>query len=42
MLALHQAGQVVERLFGRAGSRVLYVVAGLLGNAPACGGSRGR
>ncbi|WP_374265431.1 rhomboid family intramembrane serine protease [Zoogloea sp.] len=33
MLALHQAGQVVERLFGRAGFLVIYVVAGLLGNA---------
>ena len=32
MWALHQAGQVVERLYGRAGFAVLYVVAGLLGN----------
>ncbi|HOB45869.1 MAG TPA: rhomboid family intramembrane serine protease [Zoogloea sp.] len=32
MLALHQAGQVVERLFGRVGFLVIYVAAGLLGN----------
>lgn len=32
MWALHQAGQVVERLYGRTGFAVLYVVAGLLGN----------
>lgn len=32
MLALHQAGQVVERLYGRLGFAVLYLVAGLLGN----------
>ncbi|MDD3353325.1 rhomboid family intramembrane serine protease [Zoogloea sp.] len=30
MLALYQAGQVVERLFGRVGFAVLYLVAGLL------------
>ena len=33
MLALHQAGQVVERLFGRWGFLTIYVIAGLLGNA---------
>ncbi|WP_374246031.1 rhomboid family intramembrane serine protease [Zoogloea sp.] len=33
MLALHQAGQVVERLFGRAGFLSIYLIAGLLGNA---------
>lgn len=33
MLALHQAGQIVERLFGRAGFLTIYVIAGLLGNA---------
>ena len=32
MLALYQAGQVVERLYGRLGFAVLYLVAGLLGN----------
>ena len=32
MFALHQAGQVVERLYGRMGFVVLYGVAGLLGN----------
>ena len=32
MFALHQAGQVVERLFGRWGFAVIYIVAGLLGN----------
>ena len=32
MLALHQAGQVVERLFGRTGFAVIYLGAGLLGN----------
>ena len=32
MFALHQAGQVVERLYGRMGFLALYVVAGLLGN----------
>jgi rhomboid protease GluP len=32
MLALYQAGQVVERLFGRAGFIVIYIGAGLLGN----------
>ena len=32
MLALHQAGQIVERLFGRAGFIVIYVAAGLLGS----------
>lgn len=33
MFALHQAGQVVERLFGRGGFLAIYLVAGLLGNA---------
>ena len=33
MLALHQAGQVVERRFGRAGFLSIYLIAGLLGNA---------
>ena len=33
MLALHQAGQVVERLFGRVGFLSIYLIAGLLGNA---------
>ena len=32
MLALHQVGQVVERLYGRSGFLVIYVGAGLLGN----------
>lgn len=32
MFALYQAGQVVERLFGRVGFAVVYLVAGLLGN----------
>lgn len=32
MLALYQAGQVVERLFGRAGFALIYLLAGLLGN----------
>ncbi len=32
MFALYQAGQVVERLFGRLGFLVIYVGAGLLGN----------
>lgn len=32
MLALYQAGQVVERLFGRIGFAVIYLAAGLLGN----------
>lgn len=32
MLALYQAGQVVERLFGRLGFVAIYVGAGLLGN----------
>lgn len=32
MFALYQAGQVVERLFGRAGFVVVYLGAGLLGN----------
>ena len=32
MFALHQAGQVVERLFGRWGFAAIYIVAGLLGN----------
>ncbi|KAB2970579.1 rhomboid family intramembrane serine protease [Zoogloea sp.] len=32
MLALYQAGQVVERLFGRAGFILIYGLAGLLGN----------
>lgn len=32
MFALYQAGQVVERLFGRAGFAVVYLGAGLLGN----------
>ncbi|MCK6392873.1 rhomboid family intramembrane serine protease [Zoogloea sp.] len=32
MLALYQAGQVVERLFGRAGFIVIYIGAGLIGN----------
>lgn len=32
MLALYQAGQVVERLFGRAGFILIYLLAGLLGN----------
>jgi len=32
MFALYQAGQVVERLFGRAGFAVIYLGAGLVGN----------
>lgn len=32
MFALYQAGQVVERLFGRAGFGLIYLGAGLLGN----------
>lgn len=32
MFALYQAGQVVERLFGRAGFMAVYLGAGLLGN----------
>lgn len=32
MFALYQVGQVVERLFGRAGFAVVYLGAGLLGN----------
>ena len=32
MFALYQAGQVVERLFGRIGFAVVYLGAGLLGN----------
>lgn len=32
MFALYQAGQVVERLFGRFGFAVVYLGAGLLGN----------
>ena len=32
MLALYQAGQVVERLFGRIGFTFIYLLAGLLGN----------
>ena len=32
MFALHQAGQIIERLFGRAGFALIYVGAGLVGN----------
>lgn len=32
MLALYQAGQVVERLFGRTGFALIYLLSGLLGN----------